>query len=116
MTVPALLHHLITEALCICPSYRMGCMTGFTGWQRLICLYISRKMNTGSKGEERQWNNTESNNRGIVKLTDIYSEGEYAEIDCRTLAFKIYKKESIAKESSRSFCKNDKGKWKAAEE
>ena len=82
--------------------------------------YIKRAslflLNTGSKGEERQWNNTESNNRGIVKLTDIYSEGEYAEIDCRTLAFKIYKKESIAKESSRSFCKNDKGKWKAAEE
>ena len=68
-------------------------------------------LNNGFKGEERQWNNTESGHHGTVMLADIYSEGEYAEIDCRSLAFKIYKKKEIVKEGERSFCKNEEGKW-----
>ncbi len=68
-------------------------------------------LNNGFKGEERQWSNTESGHHGTVMLVDIYSEGEYAEIDCRSLALKIYKKKEIMKEGKRSFCKNEEGKW-----
>lgn len=68
-------------------------------------------LNTGTKGEERKWENTGSGNHGIVVLTDIYSEGEYAEIDCRSLQLKLYKKSKLIKEVLRSFCKDDNGKW-----
>ncbi len=68
-------------------------------------------LDNGSKGEERQWNNAETGSRGIVKLTEIYTEGEYSEFDCRTLTFKLYKKDDLIRESSRSFCKNEDGKW-----
>jgi len=68
-------------------------------------------LQNGSNGEERKWSNTKSNNNGVLKLTEIYTEGEYAELDCRTLQFKLYKKGDLAKEGSRSFCKNEEGKW-----
>ncbi len=71
-------------------------------------LYL---LNNGSKGEERKWNNAESGNNGIVILTNIYSEGEYAEIDCRTLKFKIFNDGNLIKEAPRSFCKTEDGKW-----
>ncbi len=68
-------------------------------------------LNNGSKGEERKWSNTESNNNGVLKLTELYTAGEYSELDCRTLMYKLYKKGDLAKEGSRSFCKNEEGKW-----
>jgi archaellum component FlaC/surface antigen len=68
-------------------------------------------LDNGSKGEERQWNNAETGSRGIVKLTEIYTEGEYSEFDCRTLTFKLYKNDDLIRESSRSFCKNEDDKW-----
>jgi len=68
-------------------------------------------LNNGSKGDEKKWNNAESGNNGIVKLSDIYSQGEYAEIDCRTLITKYYNDGKLFKEVPRSFCKNEDGKW-----
>ena len=68
-------------------------------------------LNNGSKGDEQKWNNAESGNNGILKLSDIYSQGEYAEIDCRTLITKYYKDGKLFKEVPRSFCKNEEGKW-----
>ena len=68
-------------------------------------------LNNGSKGDEQKWNNAESGNNGIVKLSDIYSQGEYAEIDCRTLITKYYNDGKLFKEVPRSFCKNEDGKW-----
>lgn len=68
-------------------------------------------LNNASIGDERKWENTESGNHGIVHLKDIYSKGEYAETDCRTLVTKFYKQDELIKEVSRSFCKNEHGKW-----
>lgn len=71
-------------------------------------LYL---LNNGTKGEERQWENTDSDNHGVVVLTDIYKEGEYAEIDCRSLDIELYKKDKMIKQAPRSFCKDSAGKW-----
>ena len=71
-------------------------------------LYL---LNSGSKGDERKWENTDSGNHGIVLLSDTYSKGEYAEITCRTLITKFYKDKKLFKEVPRSFCKNEEGKW-----
>jgi len=68
-------------------------------------------LNNGSKNEQRKWNNADTDNHGIVKLTRIYTEGEFSELDCRTLMFKLYRKDRLIKESSRSFCKNEDGEW-----
>lgn len=71
-------------------------------------LYL---LNNGVNGEERKWNNTNSNNHGTVIVMDIYQEGEYADIDCRTLKIQLYTKGKMIKEVPRSFCKDDDGKW-----
>jgi surface antigen len=68
-------------------------------------------LNNASLGDEQEWENTESGNHGIVHLKDIYSKGEYAETDCRTLVTKFYKQDKLIKEVSRSFCMNEDGKW-----
>ena len=68
-------------------------------------------LNNGSKGDEKKWKNPESGNRGVLVLSDIYSQGEYSEIDCRTLNIKFYKDGKLHKEKNRSFCKNEDGKW-----
>ena len=68
-------------------------------------------LNSGEKGEVRQWKNTGSDSYGTVKLTDIYKKGEFAEIDCRTLEVKIYKSHKLLQDSSSSLCKNNEGKW-----
>ena len=68
-------------------------------------------LNNASLGDEQEWENTESGNHGIVHLKDIYSKGEYAETDCRTLVTKFYKQDKLFKEVPRSFCKNEHGKW-----
>ena len=68
-------------------------------------------LNNGSEGEEHEWNNSESDNHGSMKLTEIYTDGEFSEIDCRTLTFKLYSKDKLIRESSRSFCKNEDNKW-----
>ncbi len=68
-------------------------------------------LNNGSKNEKRKWSSAETDNHGIVALTEIYSQGEFSEIDCRTLAFKMYDGENLIKNVSRSFCKNEEGKW-----
>ena len=71
-------------------------------------LYL---LNNGTKGEERQWENADSGNHGVIVLTDIYTEGEYAEIDCRSLDVQLYKKDKMIKQTPRSFCKDSAGKW-----
>ncbi len=71
-------------------------------------LYL---LNNGTKGEERQWKNADSGNHGVVVLKDIYTEGEYAEIDCRSLNIQLYKKGKMIKQAPRSFCKDNAGKW-----
>lgn len=68
-------------------------------------------LNNGSEGDERKWRNKESGNNGIIKLSGTYSEGEFAEYDCRTLSIELYKKDKLIKETSRSFCKNDENQW-----
>jgi archaellum component FlaC len=68
-------------------------------------------LDNGSKGEERKWNNAETGSHGIVTLTEVYTEGEYSELDCRTLIFKLYKKDDLIKQTSRSFCKDEENKW-----
>ena len=71
-------------------------------------LYL---LNNGSQGSVQKWENADSGNHGVVILSNIYTEGEYAEIDCRTLNFKFYKQDKLKREKSRSFCKNEDGKW-----
>ena len=71
-------------------------------------LYL---LNNGVKGDIQIWKNVESGNYGTVQLSRIYTEGEYAEIDCRTLKIDLHDKEELVKEGSRSFCKDEDGKW-----
>lgn len=71
-------------------------------------LYL---LNNGTKGEQRQWDNADSGNHGVVVLTSIYKEGEYAEIDCRSLNIQLYKKGKMIKQAPRSLCKDEDGKW-----
>ncbi|MBL4712097.1 MAG: hypothetical protein JKX75_06315 [Gammaproteobacteria bacterium] len=73
-------------------------------------------LNNGSVDDQRSWKNTESEHRGDLFLTDIYNDGEYAEIECRMLMFKLYKKDVLKNESDRSFCKTDEGTWDFDEE
>ncbi len=68
-------------------------------------------LNTGDIGNKSSWNNAESGNHGDMTLTEAYDEGEYLEIECRSLAFKTYKKGDLIKEANRSFCKTDDGTW-----
>ena len=76
-------------------------------------LYL---LNNGSKGDKREWKNKDSGNHGIVQLTRIYTEGEYSDIDCRTLKVSLYKKDEFVKDGLRSFCKNEKGEWDTGRE
>lgn len=73
-----------------------------------VSLYL---LNNGTKGDKREWNNTESENHGTVQLIRIYTKGEYSDIDCRTLKIALYKKDKFVKDRQRSFCKNEKGEW-----
>ncbi|MBT8118565.1 MAG: hypothetical protein KJN89_02510 [Gammaproteobacteria bacterium] len=76
---------------------------------------LLKLLNTASKGDEQKWNNPESGNYGFLKLSDIYSEGEYFEIECRTINIRFYKEEKLFKQGDRSFCKNEDGKWQLSE-
>jgi hypothetical protein len=78
-----------------------------------ISLYL---LNNGAKGDKRDWKNTESENHGTVQLTRIYTEGEFADIDCRTLKVSLYKQDEFVKDGLRSFCKNDQGEWALEDE
>ena len=80
-------------------------LTVFTLTQKNLLL------NEGPAGDERIWKNADSGNHGTVHLTDIYSEAEYAEIDCRSLKTDFYKQGKLYKEVRHSFCKNEEGKW-----
>ena len=71
-------------------------------------LYL---LNNGLKGDKREWRNDDSGNHGIVQLTRIYTEGEYSDIDCRSLKISLNKPDKLVKEGERSFCMNDKGEW-----
>ena len=70
-----------------------------------------RLLNTGSVNDEESWNNTESKRHGDIVLTKIYNEGEYSEIECRALSFKLFEKDKALHASDRSFCQTDDGKW-----
>jgi surface antigen len=72
-------------------------------------------LNNGSKNEQRKWANDKSGNNGTVKLTKIYTKGEYSDIDCRTLHLTLYTKGKLVKDGDRSFCKNNKGEWDSDE-
>lgn len=72
-------------------------------------------LNSGSTGDERQWSNPQSKNRGTVKLINIYQSGEFAEYECRTISVKTYKKDKLIKNTSSTFCKNDENKWQFEE-
>jgi len=72
-------------------------------------------LNNGSKNDQQKWANDKTENHGTVKLKRIYTEGEYSEIDCRTLHITLYTKDKLIKEGARSFCKNDKGEWDLVE-
>ena len=71
-------------------------------------LYL---LNNGLKGDKREWRNDDSGNYGTIQLKRIYTEGEYSDIDCRTLKISLNKHDELVKEGERSFCKNDKGEW-----
>ncbi len=75
---------------------------------KLAALYL---LNNGAVGEERKWNNTETDSYGVVTLRTTYSAGEYSEYDCRTLVFKLYAKDELIKDNPKSFCKNEEDKW-----
>lgn len=68
-------------------------------------------LNKGTEGDVRDWSNPDSDNSGNIELTEIYSEGEFAEYECRTLRMKLYKKDKLIKDTSRSLCKNDNNQW-----
>ncbi len=72
-------------------------------------------LNTGSKGEQRQWKNSANNTHGVVSLIDIYEKDDFSELECRTLKIKLYKDDEEMQDTSRSFCKDDEGKWDFAE-
>lgn len=73
-------------------------------------------LDSGTVGDKASWNNTDSGNHGDVFLTKAYKEGEYAEIECRSLSFKSYDEGTLLNESDRTFCKSDDGKWDFGEE
>lgn len=68
-------------------------------------------LNYAAVGDERQWNNAESDNHGVVVLLQIYTDGEFSELECRSLGFKLHTKDVLNNETSRSFCKNEEGEW-----
>jgi surface antigen len=50
-------------------------------------------------------------NSGTVKVLNLYKEGEFAELECRTLSFTFIKDDKITTQAQRSFCKNEHGEW-----
>lgn len=75
---------------------------------KLAVLYL---LNDGAVDEKRKWNNPDTESHGVVALTGTYSDGEYSEFDCRTLAIKLFNEDKLIKDITKSFCKNDEGKW-----
>jgi surface antigen len=65
----------------------------------------------GSEGDVVVWKNPDTGNYGSVKLTSIYSRGEFAEYECRTLRIISFSKDREISNTEQSLCKNDEGKW-----
>ncbi len=68
-------------------------------------------LNNGKRGDARQWNNPESKSHGTLKLTRIYPDDEHENRECRTVQSKSFDTEGALRDVSRSFCKNEEGKW-----
>jgi surface antigen len=65
----------------------------------------------GSEGDVVNWKNPDTGNYGTVKLVSIYTRGEFAEYECRTLRIKSFNNDREISNAERSLCRNDEGKW-----
>jgi len=81
----------------------------------LIEQAVLELLNTGSKGEQREWKNPGNSTHGVVSLINIYEKDDFSELECRTLELKLYKDNEEMQDANRSFCKDDEGKWDFAE-
>lgn len=72
-------------------------------------------LNDGSVGEKRQWTNPGNDTHGVVTLVDIYEKDDFSENECRKLDLELFKNGKEMQNTSRSFCKDDEGKWDFAE-
>ena len=81
----------------------------------LIEQVVLELLNKGKKGEQRQWENPDNRTRGVITLADIYEKDDFSELECRTLALKLFKDDEEMQDMNRSFCKDDEGKWDFAE-
>ncbi len=81
----------------------------------LIEQVVLELLNNGSKGEKRQWANPSNNTHGVVTLLDIYEKDDFSDDECRKLDLELFKNGKEMQNTSRSFCKDDEGKWDFAE-
>ncbi len=81
----------------------------------LIEQVVLELLNNGSKGEKRQWVNPANVTNGVVTLVDIYEKDDFSEDECRKLDLELFKNGEEMQNTSRSFCKDDEGKWDFAE-
>ena len=81
----------------------------------LVEQVVLELLNTGVKGEQRQWENSGNNTHGVVSLINIYEKDDFSGIECRTLELKLYKNDEEMQDANRAFCKDDEGKWDFAE-
>jgi len=72
-------------------------------------------LNDAGKGDQRQWQNPDNDTHGSVSLVDVYEKDDFSEAECRTLNIVLYKNNEEMKKTSRSFCKDEGGKWDFAE-
>jgi len=72
-------------------------------------------LNDASKGDQRQWQNPDNDTHGSVSLVDVYEKDDFSEAECRSLDIVLYKNNEKMKKASRSFCKDEDGKWDFAE-
>ena len=81
----------------------------------LIEQVVLELLNNGSKGENRQWVNPGNVTNGVVTLVDIYEKDDFSEDECRKLNLTLFKNGEEMQNTSRSFCKDDEGKWDFSE-
>jgi len=81
----------------------------------LVEKAVLELLNNGSTGEKRQWANPGNDTHGVVTLVDIYEKDDFSEDECRKLDLELFKNGKEMQNTSRSFCKDDEGKWDFAE-
>ena len=73
---------------------------------------VADLLSYGKLGDVRQWNNPESKSHGNMKLIKIYSDDDkFENRGCRTIQSKSFDPTGTLREVSRTFCKNEEGKW-----